>query len=68
MDIVNDVPPDKFIDHEIRVYACGARLVIVINNRDRCLARLTLPPLDHDDTEPIDIIVYEPRPTPTRKP
>ena len=59
MQIINNLRTDAFPGHEIVVYERGGRLVIVVN-RDRCLARLTLPAPGEDD--PTDVIVYEPLP------
>ena len=61
MQITTTLDPDAFPQHEIMIYERGGRLVIVVN-RDRCLARLTLPP-PHDH-EPPEIILYEPLPAP----
>ena len=60
MQITNDLPANAFPLHEIMIYERGGRLVIVVN-RDRCLARLTLPA--PGDNDPTDMIVYEPLPS-----
>jgi len=65
MQIFNELKPDAFPHHEIVIYERAGRLVIVVNH-DRCLARITLSPPRAHDSEPVDIIVAEPIPTPDK--